>query len=201
MVTLVTGAYLYGTHYYGDIGKDFLQAGFQVVSIATSTGFTTASFAEWPLFLPVLLIFVSFMGGCASSTAGGLKVIRVLLLFKQGVRVLRQLVHPRALITVRIGGRPLDRHVIEGIWGFFSAYVLCFVTGMLALMAFGLDQVTAFSAMAACINNLGPGLGEVAANFQSLGDGPKWILSLAMLLGRLEVFTFLVLLTPEFWRA
>lgn len=200
IVTIVTGTYLYSARYYDGIGNDFLQAGFQVVSIATSTGFTTASFAEWPLFLPVLLIFVSFVGGSASSTAGGLKVVRVLLLFKQGVRVLRELVHPNAVITVRIGGRALERRVIEGIWGFFSAYVLCFVVGMLALMAFGLDQVTAFSAMAACMNNLGPGLGEVAANFQSLADGPKWILTVAMLLGRLEVFTLLVLLTPEFWR-
>jgi len=201
LVTLLTGGYLYGVHYYGGPAEDFLQATFQVVSITTSTGFTTASFADWPLFLPVLLIFISFVGGCASSTAGGLKVIRVLLLFKQGVRVLRQLLHPNAVITVRVGGRPLPRRVMEGVWGFFAGYVLCFVVGLLALMAFGLDQVTAFSAMAACINNLGPGLGAVAANFQSIGDGPKLILTLAMLLGRLEVFTLLVLLTPEFWRA
>ena len=200
-VTLATGSYLAAAAYYEDVGSDFLQATFQAVSITTSTGFTTASFAQWPLFLPVLLLFASFVGGCASSTAGGLKVVRVLLLFKQGVRALRQLVHPHAVLRVRMGGRPLGSGIVEGIWGFFSAWVLCFVVGMLALMAFGIDQVTAFSAMAACINNLGPGLGEVAANFQSLGPGPKSILIVAMLLGRLEVFTLLVLLTPEFWRA
>ena len=112
-----------------------------------------------------------------------------------------KLIHPQAVMNVQIGGRSLDHRVVEGIWGFFATYVLCFAVGMLILMAFGLDQVTAFSAMAACINNLGPGLGDVASNFQGLGDGPKWVLSFAMLLGRLEVFTLLVLFTPEFWRA
>lgn len=201
VVTLITGGYLFAASYYESVGTDFLRAAFQVVSITTSTGYTTAVFAEWPLFLPVLPIFASFMGGCASSISGGLKVVRIVLLFKQGVRVLRQLIHPRAVINVQIGGRPLEQSVIEGIWGFFAAYVLCFAVGMLLLMAFGLDQVTAFSAMAACINNLGPGLGEVASNFQGLGDGPKWVLNVAMLMGRLEVFTLLVLFTPEFWRA
>ncbi|MEF8833392.1 MAG: TrkH family potassium uptake protein [Halofilum sp. (in: g-proteobacteria)] len=173
---------------------------FQVVSIATTTGFTSASFAEWPDFLPVLLIFASFIGACASSTGGGLKVIRVLLLFKQGRRELTRLVHPRARVAVKIGNKALDDQVVQGVWGFFATYILCFAVGMLLLMAAGHGQVTAFSAMAATLNNLGPGLGEVASNFRSLDAFSKWVLCAAMLLGRLEIFTFLVLLTPDFWR-
>jgi trk system potassium uptake protein TrkH len=196
----ITVGYLVFEQTFGSVPQALHHGIFQVVSIATTTGFTTASFAAWPDFLPVLLIFASFIGGCASSTGGGLKVIRVLLLFKQGRRELTRLVHPNARVAVKIGNKPLDDQVIQGVWGFFATYVLCFSVGMLLLMAAGHDQITAFSAMAACINNLGPGLGEVAADFQSLDNFSKWILSAAMLLGRLEIFTFLVLLTPDFWR-
>jgi trk system potassium uptake protein TrkH len=161
---------------------------------------TTASFADWPDFLPALLIFARFIGGCASSTGGGLKVIRVLLLFKQGRRELTRLVHPNARVAVKLGSRAVDDPIVEGIWGFFAAYILCSAVGMLLLMGSGQGQVTALSAMAASLNNLGPGLGDVASNDRALGDCPKWVLSMAMLLGRLEIFTFLVLLTPDFWR-
>ncbi len=199
-VAVITVGYLVFQETFDSIPDALHHGIFQVVSIATTTGFTTASFAQWPDFLPVLLIFASFVGGCASSTGGGLKVIRVLLLFKQGRRELTRLVHPSARVAVKIGNKAIDDQVIQGVWGFFATYVLCFSVGMLLLMAAGHDQVTAFSAMAACINNLGPGLGEVAANFQSLDAFSKWVLSAAMLLGRLEIFTFLVLLTPDFWR-
>ena len=200
VVTLVTVSYLVFANTFESIPEAIHRGLFQVVSIATTTGYTSASFAAWPAFLPVLLIFASFIGACASSTGGGLKVIRVLLLFKQGKRELVRLVHPSARIVVKIGGKALDDQVVHGVWGFFATYVLCFSIGMLLLMAAGLDQVTAFSAMAACINNLGPGLGEVAANFRGIDDFSKWVLSAAMLLGRLEIFTLLVLLTPDFWR-
>ncbi len=200
VVALVTVSYLIFAQTFASVSEALHHGIFQVVSIATTTGYTTASFAAWPAFLPVLLIFASFIGACASSTGGGLKVIRVLLLFKQGRRELVQLVHPNARIAVKIGGKALDDRVVQGVWGFFATYVLCFSVGMLLLMAAGLDQITAFSAMAACINNLGPGLGEVAANFRTIDDFSKWVLSAAMLLGRLEIFTLLVLLTPDFWR-
>jgi trk system potassium uptake protein TrkH len=129
-----------------------------------------------------------------------MKVIRFLLLVKQGIRELSRLVHPNATIPVKVGKKALSDRVISAVWGFFSAYVASFIILMLFLMATGLDQVTAFSAVAACMNNLGPGLGEVAANYQSIPDTAKWALVLAMLLGRLEIFTLLVLLTPQFWR-
>lgn len=173
---------------------------FQTVSITTSTGFTTTSYHNWPTFLPVLLIFASFIGACAGSTCGGLKVIRVLLLIKQGVREIKRLIHPSAIIPIKLGDKSVDESVLNAVWGFFAAYVAVFAFLMLALMASGLDQITAFSAMAACLNNLGPGLGDVSAHYGDINDLAKWILCLAMLLGRLEIFTLLVLLTPAFWR-
>jgi trk system potassium uptake protein len=181
-------------------GKSIITAIFQAVSIGTTAGFTTDNYALWPSFLPILLIFVSFVGGCAGSTGGGLKVIRVLLLIKQGRRELQRLIHPNAKIYVKLGNTAVDNKVMDAIWGFFATYVAVFVILMLILAATGLDQITAFSAVAATLNNLGPGLGDVATNFQGISDFAKWISAIAMILGRLEIFTLLVLLTPAFWR-
>jgi len=173
---------------------------FQAVSIATTTGFTTATYANWPAAIPVMLIFASFIGGCAGSTAGGIKVIRCLLIYKQGIREIARLVHPSAEIPVKLGTSAVQPRVVDAVWGFFSVYIVVFVALMLAMMATGLDQVTAFSAIAATLNNLGPGLGEVASGFMTLSDTAKWIAVAGMLLGRLEIFTLLVLITPTFWR-
>src|SRR5210317_289049 len=173
---------------------------FQAVSIATTTGFTTSDFSAWPTAIPVLLIFASFIGGSAGSTAGGIKVIRWLLVYKQGVREIVRLVHPSAEIPVKLGSKAVSSRVVEAVWGFFSIYVIVFAGMMLAMMATGLDQVTAFSAVAATLNNLGPGLGDVSKGFMSLSDLAKWIAIAGMLLGRLEIFTLLVLITPTFWR-
>jgi len=200
VVAVICVVYLYLTATFPGVGAAVHHGIFQVVSIGTTTGFTTANYADWPGFLPVLLLFLSFVGGCAGSTGGGMKVIRFLLLVKQGGRELARLVHPSARIVVKIGNKALDDRVMEAVWGFFSAYVAVFGIMLLLLMASGLDQVTAFSAVAASLNNLGPGLGEVGENFAGLNDFSKWTLCLAMLLGRLEIFTLLVLLTPGFWR-
>jgi trk system potassium uptake protein len=198
-VALITIGYLLLTHTFE--GHEALLHGvFQVVSIATTTGFTTAEYFAWPGFLPVLLLFTSFVGACANSTGGGMKVIRVLLLVKQGRREIVRLVHPSAQVPIRLGHKVLPERVVGAVWGFFALYIASFAVMMLTLMATGLDQVTAFSAVAACINNLGPGLGDVGANFASISATAKWVLSFAMVLGRLEVFTLLVLLTPTFWR-
>ncbi|MBE8597125.1 Trk system potassium transporter TrkH [Xenorhabdus sp. BG5] len=173
---------------------------FQVVSMATTAGFTTDTFANWPLFLPFLLLCSAFIGGCAGSTGGGLKVIRILLLFLQGSRELKRLVHPNAVYTIKLGRRALPERIIEAVWGFFSAYALVFIVSMLLLIATGVDEFSAFSAIAATLNNLGPGLGVVADNFTTMNPAAKWILVITMLFGRLEVFTLLVLFTPTFWR-
>ncbi|WDD99128.1 TrkH family potassium uptake protein [Thalassomonas actiniarum] len=188
-----------GTYIDADVALD--QALFQSVSISTTAGFATTSFADWPTLLPLLLIFASFIGGCAGSTGGGMKVVRVLLLYLQGIRELNKLVHPKAVFTIKLGKKPLPDRVVEAVWGFFSAYAAVFVICMLLLLAAGVDDLTAFTAVAACLNNLGPGLGEVASNFAGLNDFSKWVLILAMLFGRLEIFTLLVLFTPAFWRS
>lgn len=187
-----------GIYQSGDETLD--QALFQAVSISTTAGFATDSFSEWPLFLPILLIFSSFIGGCAGSTGGGMKVVRVFLLYLQGIRELNRLVHPRAIYSIKLGRKALPDKVVEAVWGFFSAYALVFVIIMLCLLATGMDNITAFSATAACLNNLGPGLGDVASHFGNITDTAKWILTLAMVFGRLEIFTLLVLFTPTFWR-
>jgi trk system potassium uptake protein TrkH len=199
LVSLVCVAYLFisGTD---DLASALRHGVFHAVSIGTTTGFATAEFYLWPGFLPVLLLFTSFIGGCAGSTGGGMKVIRVLLLLKQGMREMIRLIHPSAQVVVKIGKTPVSDSVIDAVWGFFAAYVAVFVVMMLLLMASGLDQITAFSAVAATINNLGPGLGEVGANYAGLSDFAKWVLCLSMLMGRLEIFTLLVLFTPAFWR-
>ncbi|GIU11623.1 Trk system potassium uptake protein [Shewanella sp. c952] len=199
-LTAICFATLYHSGIYDSPEETFDYALFQAVSVSTTAGFGTESFHAWPLFLPILLIFSSFIGGSGGSTAGGIKVMRVILLLLQGSRELKRLVHPRGMFSIRISGKALPDRVIDAVWGFFSAYALVFVLCMLILMAMGMDAITAFSATAACLNNLGPGLGEVASNYASIGDGEKWVLLFAMLFGRLEVFTLLVLFTPTFWK-
>jgi trk system potassium uptake protein TrkH len=173
---------------------------FHAVSVQTSTGYGTESFALWPGALPTLLIFTSFVGGCAGSTAGGMKVIRWLLVVKQGSREVTRLIHPSAEVSVKLGNKPVGGRVVEAVWGFFAVYLVAFSVLMLALMGTGTDQITAFSAIATCMNNLGPGLGEVASNFTSISPSGLWLCTIAMLLGRLEIFPILVLLSPGFWR-
>ena len=174
---------------------------FELISVATTTGFGTANFSSWPIFIPVLLFMMAFIGGCAGSTGGGMKVMRILLVYKQGIREIRRLIHPNAIVPVKINKRPVNDRVMEAVWGFFSVYILTYMVMMVALLATGLDHVTAFSAVGACLNNLGPGLGDVAAHYGDISDAAKWILSFTMLLGRLEIFTFLVILSPAFWRS
>jgi len=198
-ICVLTCAYLLYKGFYHDPLSAITNGIFQTISIATTTGFTTDNYRNWPGFLPVLLIFISFMGACAGSTGGGLKVIRVLLLFKQGMREVRRLIHPNAIINIKLGAGPVQESVINAIWGFFAAYVVSFAVIMLLLMATGLDQVSAFSATAASMNNLGPGLGDVSENYSNVSDVAKWLLCLAMILGRLEIFSLLVMFTPAFW--
>jgi trk system potassium uptake protein TrkH len=183
------------------LDNNFIITGlFQAVSITTTTGFTTSEFASWPGAIPVVLILASFIGGSAGSTAGGIKVIRFLLIYKQGVREIQRLVHPNAEIPVKLGNNAISYRVVDAVWGFFSIYFIIFALMMIAMMMAGLDQVTAFSAVAATLNNLGPGLGEVANGFMLMPAVAKWIAIIGMLLGRLEIFTLLVLFTPTFWR-
>jgi trk system potassium uptake protein TrkH len=182
-----------------ELGEAIRHGSFQVASNITTTGFATTGFSDWPGMAPLLLIMISFVGGCAGSTAGGIKVARVQMVVRQGLREIKQLVHPRGQFVVKLGGKRVSESVVISVAGFCTLYILSFLVMTLALAASGVDILTAFSAIAACINNLGPGLGEVAATFKGMSDFSVWICSFAMILGRLEIFTVLVLLTPQFW--
>jgi len=173
---------------------------FQVISIATTTGYTADDFGAWPGILPVMMILMAFMGGCGNSTAGGMKAMRILLIYRQGSRAIRRILHPNAVIPIKLGHRPVSERILQAVWGFFSMYMVVFVILLLINLAVGLDQVTAWTAVVATLTNLGPGLGDVASTFQCMPDITKWSSMAAMILGRLEIFTLLVLFTPDFWR-
>jgi len=196
---LITCLYLYYSGTYG-WNESIRQGGFHLISIMTTTGFSTDNFSAWPTFLPFFLIFLSFFGACAGSTGGGIKIGRMLILGQQCFREIYRLVHPNALLPIKIHNRRVPNRVADAIWAFFGAYLAIFYLMVLLLLASGLDYVTAWSATAASLNNLGPGLGEVAINFAEINGFAKWVLCWGMLLGRLEIFTLLVLFTPTFWR-
>jgi len=200
VLTILTTAVLVSTATYPSLGEALRYASFQVVTVITTTGFMTADFSMWPLALPVVLVFAGFMGGCAGSSAGGIKVIRFVVLFKQVGIHIHRLIHPQAIRRMKIDGQPVPDGVVEAIGGFFAVYVVVFVIFMVLAMMDGMDQVTAFGAVAASINNVGPGLGDVAVTFAEETPHGKILFAVAMLFGRLEIFTFLVLLTPSFWR-
>jgi trk system potassium uptake protein TrkH len=202
VVSIVVGTalYLWLAREYDTFGISLRHASLQVVSMHTSTGFLTTGFAQWPGALPALLVMITLVCGCAGSTAGGMKVIRWLLVFRQGVAELKRLVHPSAEIPVKLAGRPVPERIISGVAGFFAMYFIIFATLTLLLMMLGLDQVSAWSAIATCINNTGPGLGAVTTTFKDISDAATWVCTVAMLVGRLEIFPLVLLLTPAFWR-
>jgi trk system potassium uptake protein TrkH len=190
--------YLAGT--YPNALHSIRQSAFQVASILTSTGFTTTTFAAWPLHVPLILVMLSFTGGCASSTAGGIKVVRIMLLAKLGARQLFQLAYPSSVSVVKLGDRPVSEDVLLSVLGFYVLYIVTSLLLTVAMMAAGLDLESAFGAVVATINLLGPGLGEVANNFSTVGPVVKWLGVFGMLVGRLEVFTLLILFLPAYWR-
>jgi trk system potassium uptake protein TrkH len=191
---------LFVTSTYDSLGEALRYAAFQVVSAFTTTGFAIADFSQWPLALPVIFIFMGLIGGCAGSSAGGIKVIRIVVLFKQVGIHIHRLIHPQAIRRMKVDGNPLPDSVVEAVSGFFGVYIAMFFIFMALAMMDGMDQVTAFGAVAATISNLGPGLGEVAITFADVSTQGKIMFAVAMLFGRLEIYTFLVLLTPAFWR-
>lgn len=200
VVTIITTFVLYSTQTYASLLEALRYGSFEVVAMITTTGYMTADFSAWPLALPVLLMFTAMVGGCAGSSAGGIKVIRFVVLFKQVGMHIHRLIHPQAIRRMKIDGQPVPDGIVEAIGGFFAVYVVVFVIFMVLAMMDGMDQVTAFGAVASSINNLGPGLGDVAATFADQTSHSKVLFAVAMLFGRLEIFTFLVLLTPSFWR-
>jgi trk system potassium uptake protein TrkH len=197
LVTLVLRVQVYDA-----LATAFRYASFQVTSIMTTTGYTTADFEKWPSFVQYTLVLLMFIGGSAGSTGGGMKCVRILLLLKQGRRELLRLIHPRGVIPVRLGGKVVSEGVIQSIWGFFFLFMLVFVLASVIMALLGLDIITAFVSVAATINNIGPGLGAVGPmdNYTSIPIIGKWVLILCMLIGRLELYTVIILLIPEFWK-
>jgi trk system potassium uptake protein TrkH len=199
-ISFVVSMALYIGGPYDTLSEAFRYGTFQVFSALTTTGFTTAPFWAWSGFVPFLLILLAFIGGCSGSTAGGMKVIRTILLYRQAVREIRRLIHPHAVIPIKYGGQITSPTVMDAVWGFFFLYIASFVFMGILLTATGLDALTAFSAVAACLTNLGPALGEAGLHYATLNDPAKIVLALAMLLGRLEIYTLLVLISPSYWK-
>ena len=198
--SLLVALLLWASGTFGSFGESLRHGAFQVVSNITTTGFLTTGFTAWPGMLPVLLIMIGFIGGCSGSTSGGMKVARVQLVVRQGYRELKQLVHPKAQFLVTMGGKRVSESVVISVAGFCALYITVYLVLFLLLAADGVDIVTAFSSVAACINNMGPALGLNAGHFLSLSDFSTWLMSFAMLVGRLEIFTILVLFIPSFWQ-
>jgi len=193
---------LIGLITYGTSDATWDEVLFNTVAVATTTGFAVSDYGTWPSGAWLLLLLAMFIGACAGSTGGGMKVVRVLLLFRQGMREIRRLIHPHAVIHVKIGEQSVQGPVVQALWGFFVLYMVCFAVVAVLVAVSGVDMATAISAAAACITNTGPGFADVgpASNYDSLPDMAKVVLMFGMVLGRLEIFTFFVLLVPEFWR-
>jgi len=185
---------------YSGFWDSLRHAIFHAVSYTTTTGFTTADVYLWPGTLPLLMILISGLGGCAGSTTGGFKIVRIYLVSRQGLRELKRLIHPRSVVPLKLGGRTLNPEVANAVWGFVSLYIVCIVVLTLIVSGFEHDLVTSVSVVFSAMNNLGPALGEAGVNWGGLHQTTKWLMSFAMLLGRLEIFTVLVLLTPTYWK-
>jgi trk system potassium uptake protein len=192
---------VYGT-VYASLAQAFRYAAFQVASIITTTGFVTADYDRWPSFSRSILLLCMFLGGMAGSTGGGLKTMRIMLLAKHSYQEIFRIIHPHAVTTVKLAGKAVPADILSSIWGFFLLYLGIFVVSVLIMAALGLDVISAFASVAACIFNIGPGLGSVgpAQNYLHVPFLGKWVLIFCMLLGRLEIYTVLVLLIPEYWR-
>jgi trk system potassium uptake protein TrkH len=196
----VTCGYLYLSSTF-PLRESLVHGFFQSLSIVTSNGLTTAGYpADWPIFVPLLLLLGSFFGGCVGSTCGGIKAIRFLLLYKQSVREIRLLIRPTAQIAVKLGNHPIPDRVMQAVWGFYYLYIASYCLLALALTATGMDLVTAFGSAAAGLNNMGVGLNVTAGGFSPLNDVATWLMTLSMIVGRLEVFPVLLLFHPDFWK-
>lgn len=193
---------VYSASNYDNVPDAVRYTSFQVAAILTTTGFATADYELWPGICQGILLFCMFVGGCAGSTGGGMKVMRIMLLMKQSYKELFRLIHPRSVSRVKMGKTVVADDVIAGVWGFFVLWLLLFTLAAFVVAATGEDVVSAFAASLACIGNIGPGIGSVGPteNFAHLTDLAKWMLTLCMVLGRLEIYTVVILFVPEFWR-
>lgn len=190
------------THHFDNLPQSLRHGAFQVCSIITTTGYTTTDFEKWPALSRSILLICMFIGASAGSTGGGIKCLRIMLLFKHSYRELFRIIHPHAVTQLKLGGKVVSAEVINSIWGFFVLYLGLFVLASFILAAMGVDLISSFSAVAASIGNIGPGLGIVgpAQNYSHIPYLGKWLLILCMLLGRLEIYTIIILFVPEYWK-
>jgi trk system potassium uptake protein TrkH len=199
LIVAITSLALYASGTFG-AWESFYHGFFQTLSIVTDNGLTTAAYPSWPASITLLLVFGSFFGGCVGSTCGGIKAFRFLLLFRQSAREVRLLAHPAADIVIKIGGKRITDRVVDAVWGFYFLYIVSYCALSLGVAATGVDLITAFGSVAGCLNNMGVGLGETSTTFGVLNNSAKWLLTLSMLVGRLEVFPLLLIFTKDFWR-
>ena len=184
------------------IERSFRDAIFQVVSLMTTTGFATADYMSWLVPISTLLFVVMFFGGSAGSTGGGIKIVRIVIMFKNSVLEFKRLIHPNAIIPVRMNHKAVHGKIVRNVLAFIVIYIMIFFVSTLIMSFFGLDVETAMGSVIACLGNIGPGIGSVgpAENFYTIPDGGKWFLGFLMLIGRLELFTVLIILSPAFWK-
>lgn len=201
VVTLIIAFKLFNENYYG-MEESFRHAFFQVVSIITATGFATADYLVWPTITWVLIFLLMFIGACAGSTGGGIKVIRHLLFVKHIKRRFFELAHPNVYVPIKYGKTVVSTETSGSAFNFIMVYILCFLLGSFLLVSIGNDLPTSMGSIITCMGGIGPGFGSVgpASNFAHLTDSTKWILAFFMILGRLEIFTLLVIFTPAFWK-
>ena len=200
MASLVVTGSLVSYGFFEANHHAFIKSLFNVISLATTTGFISAPFSTWPTYVPILIMLLSIIGGCAASTSGGVKVLRALLLYKQSKREMVRLLHPHAIIPIKFGKHVLAEPILQSMWGFLSVFIALFLALMVIFMALGNDFVTAFSAISAALANSGAGIGTISVTFDQLSIPSKWLLMFGMIAGRLEIFSLLILFSRQFWQ-
>ncbi len=183
----------------GQSNLSLRELAFHTVSTVTTTGFGISDTSTWSFSISFLLLIGAFVGACSGSVGGGVKSWRVMIMLNHAYSNIVKMIHPNSVVTLKVGTKSVDDNVATSVWGFFSIYVISFVILLLAVLISGLDLETAFSSVGACLNNLGPGLGMVSDNYSEINSFAKGVLAFSMLLGRLEIFTLLIILTPMFW--
>jgi len=199
-VCLIVTSLLAFYQVYHDVWKDFVEALFNIVSIATTTGFVAGAYTQWPLFIPFLLMLIGLIGACGGSTSGGFKILRVVIIKSQVTRELRRLIHPQAIYPIRLGRRILSDNILEAVWAFAAAYFGIFILGIILVMSTGVDLESAFGACASALGNIGAGIGKYAYSLAAINTFSKWVLIILMLAGRLEVFTLIIIFSRTFWK-
>jgi trk system potassium uptake protein TrkH len=201
LATVIIGLDTFFNHYH-EFPLTIRKTLFQVTAILTTTGYGTADYEQWSFISQFILFVLMFMGGCAGSTGGGMKIMRIFVLAKFVFAEITRLLHPHAVVPVRIGKNTVPREVVTNVMGFFILFMLIFVLGVILMASMGLDMATSFGAVAASLGNIGPGLGQVGPtdNYAHIPISGKWVLAMLMLMGRLELFTVIILFSPSYWR-